>query len=117
MVRGETRLRGVVIEKVAQQLAQSFSIEKISADIREAWDQSNTLEEIADRAAEAYEQAQAYLAEIQLPQLPTLDELQHRALEMYSASNSMDAIIERAREIILEGVSFELFDDTGLMPA
>lgn len=117
VVSGETRLRGVVIEKVAQQLAQSFSIEKISADIREAWDHSHTLEEIADRATEAYTQAQAYLEEIQLPQLPSVEELQQRALEMYASSTSMDDIIERAREIILEGVSFELFDDSGLMPA
>ncbi len=117
VVRGETRLRGVVVEKVAQQLAQTFSIEKISAEIREAWDQSITLEEIADRANDAYAQAQAYLDDLQMPQLPTLEELQQRAMEMYSTSASMDDIIARAREIILEGVSFELFDDTGLMPA
>jgi stearoyl-CoA desaturase (delta-9 desaturase) len=117
VVLGETRLRGVVIEKVAQQLAESFSIEAISADIREAWDRSNTLEELAERAADAFEQAQAYLDEVQMPQLPSLDELHQRALEMYTSSPSMDDITERAREIILEGVSFELFEDSGLMPA
>ncbi len=109
VIRGERRLAGPVIEKVAHQLAASFSAQRISAQIRDAWANTPVLEELRERAQRARTQAEALIAEAHLPDIPTLDELRHRAQEMFAQqSSSLDAIAERARQIILEAVSVEL---------
>ncbi|MCH7684029.1 MAG: hypothetical protein IIB35_10010 [Gemmatimonadetes bacterium] len=50
------------------------------------------------------------MAEVHLPEMPTLDELRRRAREMYAQSPSLEDIAERARQIILEAVSVELLN-------
>ncbi len=126
VIRGERRLAGPVIEKVAHQLAASFSAQRISSQIRDAWEHTPVLDELRERAQHVWAhtpaldelreraqrartQAEALLAEAHLPHIPTLDELRHRAQEMFAQhSSSLDAIAERARQIILEAVSVEL---------
>ena len=109
VIRDERRLAGPVIEKVARQLAASFSAQRISTQIRDAWARTAVLEELRERAQRARIQAEAFIAEAQLTHIPTLDELRHRAQEMFAQhSTSLDAIAERARQIILEAVSVEL---------
>jgi stearoyl-CoA desaturase (delta-9 desaturase) len=117
VISGERRLAGPVIEKVAHQLAASFSAQRISSQIREAFAQTPVLDELRERAQRARDQAGALIAEAHLPQIPSLDELRQRAQEMFAQhSSSMDAIAERARQIILEAVSVELLHQS-LTPA
>ena len=111
VIRDERRLPGLVIEKVAHQLAASFSAQRISAQIRDAWAHTPALDELLERAQRARTQAEALLlTDVHLPDLPTLDELRHRAQEMFAHSPSLDVIVERARQIILEAVSVELLN-------
>ena len=57
------------------------------------------------------------LAQVHLPHVPTLEELRARASEMYRDSPSVDEIALRAREILLEAISRDLFGDLGASPA
>ena len=116
VVRGERRLARPVIEKVAQELAATFSAAGISKQIGEAWANTPDLEDLRERVQKARSQAAALLAEIQLPHVPTLEDLQQRAQKMFAQSPSLDDIVERARQIILEAVSMELLNPS-LVPA
>ena len=109
VIRDERRLAAPVIEKVARQLAASFSAQRISTQIRDAWARTAVLEELRERAQHARTQTEAFIAEAQLTHIPTLDELRHRAQEMFAQhSTSLDTIAERAHQLILEAVSVEL---------
>jgi stearoyl-CoA desaturase (delta-9 desaturase) len=116
VVRGERRLARPVIEKVAQELAATFSAASISKQIGEAWANTHALEDLRERARKARTQAEALMAEVQLPHIPTLEDLQQRAQKMFAQSPSLDDIVERARQLILEAVSIELLNPS-LVPA
>ena len=66
------------------------------------------LEELRRRAVEARDSAEAMLREIELPAMPSLDELRQRADEMFASTPSFDDIVERARQILVDAVSAEL---------
>jgi stearoyl-CoA desaturase (delta-9 desaturase) len=111
VVRGEQRLGRRAVEKVARQLALSFPIDRITEQIREAWSQAPDFEALRARLGEATSHAAAVLAELQLPSLPTVEDLKQRAREMYAHTPSLDEIAERAHEILLQAISVRLFDD------
>jgi stearoyl-CoA desaturase (delta-9 desaturase) len=117
VVRNEQRLGRRTVEKVARQLAFSFSTEKISAQIREAWNQTPGFDELRQRVHQTRSQAAAILAEVQLPQIPTIEELKERAREMFAHSPSLDEIAERAHQILLQAVSLDLFGEPEMTAA
>ena len=111
IVRNEKKLGRGVIEKTARHLAASFPVDGIAAQVRDAWAQTPTFVELAERARTARAQAEVALAELHLPNLPhvpTLDDLRQRADQMYASTPSIDEIVERAREIILQAVAAKL---------
>ena len=111
IVRNEKKLGRGVIEKTARHLAASFPVDGIAAQVRDAWAHTPTFAELAERARTARAQAEAALAELHLPNLPhvpTLDDLRQRADQMYASTPSLDDIVARAREIILQSVAAEL---------
>jgi stearoyl-CoA desaturase (delta-9 desaturase) len=93
-----------VVEKVATELAGAFSVEGIAASVREAWQESHTIEDLAERARRARSQAEERLAEMSMPHLPTIPELRERAEEMFHDSPSLDAIVNRAHAILAAAV-------------
>jgi stearoyl-CoA desaturase (delta-9 desaturase) len=118
LVRNERRLGRAVIEKVAHQLAASFSSEPIAARVREALTQaahSPAVEDLKARAAAGQVKAEELLAAIQqlhlpqLPHIPTAAEIRQRAEAMFAASPSTGEIVARARELIAHAVAAELF--------
>jgi stearoyl-CoA desaturase (delta-9 desaturase) len=118
LVRNERRLGRAVIEKVAHQLAASFSSEPIAARVREALAQaagSPAVQDLRARAAAGQLRAEELLATIQqlhlpqLPHLPTAAEVRARAEAMFAASPSTSEIVARARELIAHAVAAELF--------
>jgi stearoyl-CoA desaturase (delta-9 desaturase) len=110
IVRGERPVGRKVVEKVALELAGAFSVERISQAVHDAWQDSHTFEDLADRARRARSQAEARLAELSLPHLPTIPELRERAEEMFHESPSLDAIVHRAHSILAEAVAAHLCD-------
>ena len=108
VVRNEHRLGQAVVEKVARQLAASFPLEQIAARARDAWAHTPTLAELRTRVTEGQARAEQILAELHLPHLPTAAEIRARAEEMFAATPSIDEIVARARELILQSVSLHL---------
>jgi stearoyl-CoA desaturase (Delta-9 desaturase) len=105
VVRNERPLGRPTIEKVARQLAASFPTERLAQQARESWADSHVLADLAERARTARDQAQAYVAQLTLPSLPSLDELRARAEALGAHTPSMDEIVQRARELLAERVS------------
>ncbi len=114
VVAGERRLRRVVVEKVAHELAWSFPIEGIAERLRDTWAHTPSLDDLRKRAREARAHAGALFAEVALPHVPSLDELRQRAQEMFVQTPSLDDIAARAREIILDSLSVQLVGEPGL---
>lgn len=110
LVRNERPLGRAVIEKVARQLAATFPAEQLAQQIRESWQQSPRLQEVATRLREAHGQVSDILADIELPHLPDYADLRARAEAMYAQTPSMDEIVARARELLLVGVSHALLE-------
>ena len=113
IVRGERPVGAKVIEKVAGELAAAFSVDNISGAVREAWDESHALEDLIERARRARDQVEEALeegiTELSLPHLPTIPELREKAEEMFHESSSLDAIVNRAHEILSEAVTANLY--------
>lgn len=108
LVRNEKRLGRGVVEKVARQLAATVSTEWISRQVRSRWEQTLTWEQLERRARFARQDVVAWLAEAHLPDLPSAGELRARAREMLAATPSLDDVVMRARELILEAVATDL---------
>ncbi len=108
VVEGEKPLRPAVVERVAHELALSFSIDAITADIREKWERMPHLEALRERTRLARVRAEAYLADWHLPELPSFEELRALAREKYAQSPSLDEIAGRARQILVEALCEEL---------
>ncbi|MBW3535728.1 MAG: fatty acid desaturase [Gemmatimonadetes bacterium] len=128
VVRGEQPLGRKSLEKVAAQLAASFPAERLAAQARDWWMGRPTVAELRQKAHEAMAEAptrdemtrrlhalredgEAWLADLNLPHLPTREELRDRAREMFVESPALDDVAERARELLREAVSRRLLDD------
>ncbi len=118
LLSGEQRLGRKVVEKVAEELAHSFPLDRITHEAREAWSNwspGQDIQEGASRArvriGEAREQLAQQLHEIHLPSLPSLEELKAKAESKYQETPSIDEIAERAREILLEAVAHRLLEE------
>ncbi len=146
IVRGERPAGQKVVEKVAADLAGSFSVDALAARVREtwadvqkgdglavrvreawadshsldelterargahqqlmgAWDESHALEDLTERAKRARAQAVEFLEELSLVHLPTIPELREKAEDMFLDSPSLDAVVNRAHEILRRDVA------------
>jgi stearoyl-CoA desaturase (delta-9 desaturase) len=103
VVRNEHRLGAAVSERVARQLAAAFPVERITAQVRAALEVDHAAE-LRAALASAQSQAVALLAELRIPELPTLEEVRQYAERTLARTPSLDAIAARARQIVLESV-------------
>ena len=88
VVRGEQRLGRKVIEKVARQLAGAFPIERIAAQAHETA-QVPTWAELRSRGRLARGHAEAFLAEIHLPHMPSVEEIRGYAEQRLARTVSL----------------------------
>jgi stearoyl-CoA desaturase (Delta-9 desaturase) len=107
---GERRLGRKVVERTAHEVARSFPIEQIARQLRDAWEDKPSMEEVRAALNRSRESAVAHLREIHLPELPSMEDIRQRIRERYDDSPSMDEIAERAREILLERLAGHLDD-------
>jgi stearoyl-CoA desaturase (Delta-9 desaturase) len=109
VVHGEARLGRKVIERVAEDLVDSYPLDTIVARVREAWSHKPSLDELRVEARRRQDEVVAYLHELDLPHVPSLEELraeiQSRISERYRNSPSLDEIAMRARELLLARLS------------
>jgi stearoyl-CoA desaturase (delta-9 desaturase) len=110
VVRGVNPIGRKVLDKVATELAGSFSVEVIATRVRESWTESHTLEDLSDRAQRTRNQLETRIAEMSLPHLPTIPELRDKAEEMFQESPSVDEIVNRAHELLAYMVAVHVCD-------
>ena len=110
VLKGEHPLGRRVIDKVAYQLAASLPVDAIATQMREALALTPSWAELQSRAREARQQAAAFLSEIHLPAVPSLDEIRRYAEARLARTPSLDAIAVRTRQLLLELVSARLIE-------
>ncbi|MDE1149497.1 MAG: acyl-CoA desaturase [Azospirillaceae bacterium] len=131
VVRGEQRLGKAIIEKAASQLVATFHVEQIAARLQATLADTPSLAdvkaELQHKLENARAQAEAMLASLHMPDLhmpslpdlhmpslpsmptlPTRDELRERAAAMFVRTPSMDDIVDRARQLLIEAVCARL---------
>ena len=110
VVRGEHRLGQLVIDKVASQLAVSFPVNLIASQVLETLARAPGWAEVKSRLLSARMQAEAFWSEIDLPQVPTLDEVRRYARARLAQTPSLDDIAVSARQRLLELVHSRLVE-------
>ena len=105
VVAGKRKLSLATIENTAQQLASSFSIEQIGNTVLKAWAHTPKLEELRNRARISQAEVEAFLKEMKILELPSIANLKHRAQKMFAHIPSLNPIVERANQILIQAVS------------
>ena len=105
VVAGKRKLSLATIENTAQQLASSFSIEQIGNTVLKAWAHTPKLEELRNRARISQAEVEAFLKEMKILELPSIADLKHRAQKMFAHIPSLNPIVERANQILIQAVS------------
>ncbi|NNC24200.1 acyl-CoA desaturase [Salinisphaera sp. USBA-960] len=100
-----------VIDKCAVYIADGFSVEHISATVRQRWEGSHVLDDLRYKAVHKWSDAEAYIAEMELPGLPNFEQLRNRAHSKFKLRHSgLEHAIERARELLHEAVAYRLLE-------
>src|SRR5919106_4037981 len=105
VIRGEQRLGRKVVEKVAHQLASAFPLERIAALTHEDLARTPKWAELQSRLCEARSHAEAFLAELHFPHVPSVEEIRRYAEQHLARTPSLEDIAARARQILLESIS------------
>ena len=108
VVNNERRLGAAVVEKVARQLAAAFPADRIAAQVHAALAHAPHLEDVRAALRSAQSQAAAALANVHLPELPSVDEVRQYAERTLARTPSLDQIAERARQLVVEAVADRL---------
>jgi stearoyl-CoA desaturase (delta-9 desaturase) len=117
VIRGEHRLGTLVIDKVACQLAASFPVIAIASQALETLVHSPGWIELKARLQSASVRAEAVWNEIELPAVPTLDEVRRYATARLAQTPSLDDIAVSTRRRLLELVHSRLIETMALSPA
>jgi stearoyl-CoA desaturase (Delta-9 desaturase) len=121
VVRNERRVGTQVLERVSRQLAEHFGTRRAEAvvalqHVRVQFDAHPRVLELRKRLAAGQGRAEESWHELQehlphLPHLPSAAELRTRLLLAYADSPSTDEIVARARQLVAERLSAELFPE------
>jgi stearoyl-CoA desaturase (delta-9 desaturase) len=111
VVRGQQRLGRNVIDKVARQLAIGFPVEQIAAQAREALAQTPSWAELQSHVREARCHAEAFLAGLHLPHVPSVEEIRRYAEQRLARTPSIDDIARHTRQVLVEAISLRLLDE------
>ena len=107
VLRNEQRLGSRVINRAAEELVAHFNSERIAAAIAAAL-HGPQLSSLQDALSRASHRTTEVLANVHLPHLPTRDELVAQAKSMFARTRSLDEIVDRAYELLLESVGTRL---------
>ena len=111
VVEGKRKLSFTVVEKSAQQLAASFSVEQIGKALLKKWSQTPKLEELRKRAHIGQNEVENFLREVKIPELPAPSDLKQKAQNMFAHIPSLNPVVERAHQIIIQSISVWLVQE------
>ena len=112
VISGEHRLGRLVIDKVACQLAASFPINQIASQVQDALVHTPGWAELKAGISSARIQAEIFWSEVDLPAVPSLEEVRRYARDRIAQTPSLEEIAVRARERLLELVYSRLSEAT-----
>jgi stearoyl-CoA desaturase (Delta-9 desaturase) len=101
VVRGEHKLGRRVINKVAGQLAATYPIDRVASQVLEALAASPGWPGLKSRMLAANVPPGEFWAEIDLPQIPTLEEVRRYAHGRLARTPSIDEIALSTRQRLL----------------
>ncbi len=107
VLRNEQKLGSRVVNRAAEELAARFNSERIAAATASALDgsQLSALQEMLGRASH---RTTDVLTNWHLPHMPTREEFLAQARAMFARTRSLDEIVDRAYELLLEAVGTRL---------
>lgn len=114
VLSGERRTPNAVIDKTAGHIASAFSVDRLVTQVREAWEQGHHWEEFKTRARRTASDAEGYLKSVELPHLPSIEDLHNKARSKFADTPSLDVAVQRARERLVNAVSARLLQDARL---
>jgi stearoyl-CoA desaturase (delta-9 desaturase) len=107
VIRNEQRLGSRVVNRAAAELAAHFNSQRIALAITSALEKSQ-LSALQERLIAAQSRAADVLANMHLPHLPTRSEMLAQATAMFARTPSIDAIVDRAYELLLDAIGARL---------
>ncbi len=107
------RLGSRVINRAAAQLAATFNADRIAIAIGAALEKSS-LSALQGRLSAARHRGTDVLANLHLPHLPSRNEILARATAMFAMTPSIEDIVDRAHEYLLEAIGAQLCQIKGL---
>ena len=105
VIEGVPKLPVAAIEKAAQQLASSFSVEHIGKTVLKTWQHTPKLAELRNRTRIGQLAVENFLEEMKILEMPSIENLKQRARKMFIHIPSLNPIVERANQIIVQAVS------------
>ena len=111
VLRGTKAPTTRIIDQTAGHLASAFCMDELSQRIRTAWADSHHMDELKQRARQARESVETYLADIDLPHLPTIEELRALARRKFADVPALEDVVQRAHARLVAGVSERLTRD------
>ena len=107
VLRNEQRLGSRVIGRAAEELAARFNSERIAQAVAAAM-HGPELFDLQETLARARSGAAEVLAGLQLPHVPSREQLVAEARAMFARTRSLDEIVDRAYELLLASVGTRL---------
>jgi stearoyl-CoA desaturase (Delta-9 desaturase) len=107
VLRNEQRLGARVVDRAAEQLAAHFNVDRIVRTIQSALRGPEHLS-IQDALRHARDPAQRPAISLHLPEFPSREEIMRRAEAMFAPTRSLDQIVDRAYEHLLDAVGARL---------
>ncbi|MBN8919575.1 MAG: fatty acid desaturase [Rhizobiales bacterium] len=109
VLRNHHRLGDRVVNRAAEQLAAHFNPERLAAVIATAL-HGPDLSTLRETLAQAHDRAShaltgVHLPHVNLPHMPTRDELREQARAMFARTPSLDEIVDRAHALLVNAVS------------
>ena len=113
--RNEHRLGARAVNRAAEQLAGRFNPERIALAIASAM-HSSELSSLREALNETKSRTVDTLTALHLNRMPSRNELLARAQAMFARTRSLDEIVDRAYQLLLESVSSHLAASLQLQP-
>lgn len=116
ILTGEKLPSSAIIDKVALHIASGVNVDALVARVHARWqEQGRRMDELSaelrHKAQQVRADAEAYLAELELPELPSFEELHEMARKKFANTPSLDVAVERARVKIRRAVSSQLLGE------
>jgi stearoyl-CoA desaturase (delta-9 desaturase) len=115
VLRNEQRLGARVVNRAAEELVAHFNSERIALAISSAL-HGPELSALRESLTRAHDRTTEVLTGLQLPHMPSREELTAKATAMFARTRSLEEIVDRAYELLLAAVGTSLADPMASRP-